>query len=199
LTDGSRGRVLRFAPAFRLKAILLTVGFFLASQALTVFLFYATVSQEISRSFFSAHRDLQRIWEQLLPLMVGVGGGVWLAIGLPAVLTVILARRSLERQGGELDEALVQLGQGNFKGALDPDQAQHLRPISLQLEASRTSVQQHLQEVKSIGAEMNRSIARLNYTAFERGEVTMGEVKEMASTLNTLSREMNNALKWFEV
>jgi methyl-accepting chemotaxis protein len=189
---------LKLTRRFKLQVLLTTTILIILSLTGAAVLIYFTAEQEVSRSFFSAHRDLRNIWKDLLPVVVMVAGGFAVLASLIMSLVLIRFKRSLERSGQNVLQALELLGRGNLKAPFEPAEALHLAPLAQVAKEAAESFQQHVQEVKGISVELHRTVMRLNYVAFEEGQVTLADIKSISTNLNTLSRELTNSLKWFE-
>ncbi len=198
--ESARGsaKAVRLTRRFRLEVALFVVLTIILSLALSSAAIYLTADQEFTKSFFSAHRDLLRIWSKLLPTVAIITAASALVAVLAALVGLSLFRRSLERSGMEIMASLEALAAGRINAAADPAHGHHVEPLA---EAARNSIdalRQHVDEVKNTSVELHRTVMRLNYLALEEGQVTMNDLKTLSANLNTLSRELSNSLKWFE-
>ncbi len=192
-------RVLKLTRGFQIEVLFFILLVVAMSVASSMVLVYFISSQELSRSFFSAHRDLQNLWKLLVPATLIIGGGVGLLASLTAFLGLWRFKRLLERKGRALLEDLERMGRGDLKGTASAGSAAHLKPVAEAVGTVLGSLQQHLREVKTIEQDLQRATKDLNYRVVEEGEITLKEIRTLSANLNALSRELNTALKWFEV
>jgi hypothetical protein len=192
-------RTLKLTRGFQVEFFLFILTVIAVSLATSAALTYLIASQELAKSFFSAHRDLQQLWKGLLPAALLISAGVGLVAVLLAFLGMWRFKRALETRGVEVLETLEGLGRGDIRSAPRLGEAGHLKPVAEAAGAAVTSLQEHLRQVKGIGEEMQRITMRLNYHVVNEGEITLNEIRTLSTGLNNLSRELNNALKWFNL
>jgi methyl-accepting chemotaxis protein len=189
---------LKLTRRFKIQVLLFTLSLVICSLAAASALIYFTTSQELGKGFFTAHRDLRNIWKSLLPAILVITGGVAIIACGVALLGLRRFRRRLEQADRVLLDYLDKIGRGNLNVAVNAERAETLRPAMEALDDGLESFRGHIQEIKGISGEVHRAVMRLNYLAYEEGEITLGELRNVSSNLNTLSRELNNSLKWFE-
>ncbi len=194
-----RPLVMKLNRKFYITVLIFTIVTLLISITTISLTIYFTASQELSKSFFSAHRDLNTVWKNLFWAVAAISTGVGLLASLVVMIIFHRFKRSLERAGIELLEGIQKIGQGKFKADFDFRSIQHLQPLAEETRKTLEAVQKHVQEVKGTSVELHRSVMRLNYLAFDEEEITINELKKVSSTLNSLSRELANSLKWFEI
>ena len=197
--SGKETKPFHLSRGFKIRIALFSVLILLVSLAAVSAALYFMASQEVTKGFFSAHRDLYRIWEGLLPAVAVVSAVVWLLASLVLLLGLIQFKRSIERSGGGLLESLRRFSEGDFKVNPGDVPENHLKTVVEAGDEAARVLREHVQEVKSISAELHKAMLRLNYKAFEEEEITLSDLKHLSANLNTLSRELNNSLKWFEV
>jgi hypothetical protein len=197
--SGKGVKPFRLSRGFKVRVALFSILTLLVSLAVVSSSLYFMASQEATKGFFSAHRDLYRVWEGLLPAAAIVSAVVWLLASLVLLLGLIRFKRSIERSGRGLLESLRQYSEGNFKVNPGDVPERNLKMVVEVGDEAARVLREHVQEVKSISAELHKAMLRLNYMAFEEEEITLSDLKHLSANLNTLSRELNNSLKWFEV
>lgn len=192
-------KAIKIDRGFQIRALLFVILLILVSLSVSAAVIYLTVSQELSKSFFSAHRDLRNIWQGLLPAMVYITALCGFLTSIIAIFGLYRIKHHLEGAGGSFLREIELLGKGNLKVDISPEAAGHLQPVVKAADMTIQTFKTHLQEVKNASMELHRVVMRLNYIAYEEEEVTIADIKREAANLDSLSKELTNSLKWFEL
>ena len=192
-------KAVELSRGFKTRVAVFTCLVVVLSLAWTAVILYYMASQELESSFFSAHRDLYNIWQELLPAVVVASAVTGLVAIIVLLLGLLRFKRSVEGAGGELMTSLEQAAEGNFMAWPGKEDSRHLQPVVDMSDKVVEALRGQIKEVKGVSEELHRAVLRLNYMAFEQEELTISELKHISANLNTLSREITKSLKWFEV
>ncbi len=187
---------IRIPRPFKARLLLAIVAVVVLSLLAAGVMLFIVTNQVIEQSYYSAHRDLQRIRENLIPSLGLIVGGLAVVSGLFVLLIVSLACRRIERADASLNEILTRIGDGDLvlkekHGAVFLGQAEQIA------EDSRETLRRHIDAVKPVIEDLNRATLRLNYHAFDQEALTIQQVREMATELTAHVRRVSDSVKWF--
>jgi methyl-accepting chemotaxis protein len=187
---------IRIPRPFRARLVVAVTAVVVLSLLAAGVLIYLVADQVIGQSYYSAHRDLQRIDRNLLPSLALIVGGLSLVSGLLVLLILSLAFRRIERADAHLNGLLSRIGDGDLVRR-DEAGARFLGPATQVADESRERLRRHLEAIKPVVDDLSRAAMKLNYHAFEREDLTIQQVRDSATELTAHVRRVSDSVKWF--
>jgi methyl-accepting chemotaxis protein len=158
----------------------------------------AMIDLDLTREFYSAHRQIKSAQEILLPAVATAGA---LCLFLVALITWMGFRILSRQEAGPIqraDEMLRRLSRGDlsYTPAVLPDRERWALDDSA--ETMLASFREKTNEVKQVTKELHHSVLSLRYKATGSDPLTLNELRDVTGTLDSLSKKLVNAVKWFD-
>lgn len=188
-------RYLRPRGAFwRAAALLLAVQ--AGASAAGAGVAYLVAGPALAKDYFSAHGTVKATWELLVPaLAVGAAAGFLLG-GVPGLLLLGRHSRRMRAVLGEVDGVLRRAGAGRLpapppegvrRGGTAEEAAEALEPLRV-----------HVHELRRLAKELQHPVLELTYRAAGTADVSPRDLRQLAAALDRTSRDLVQALDWFE-
>ncbi len=158
----------------------------------------AMIDLDLTREFYSAHRQIKSAQEILLPAALTAGAICFFLVAL----VTWMGFRSLSRQEADpiqrADEMLRRLSRGelSYVPAVLPDRERWALDDSA--ETMLAAFRERTKEVKQVTKELHHSVLSLRYKATGSDPLTLNELRDVTGTLDSLSKKLVNAVKWFD-
>lgn len=192
ITVGYRRR--RLLRVSLLKVLTLQLAAFaLAGGAL-----YVIAELDLVKDFYSAHRSLESMRKLILPGLLLSSGLGFLLVSIFTWLGFRSYTRKLVGPIQRVEEMLQRLSRGDltYTPAVVPDRQRWSLDDSADemLEAYR----KRLTEVQRLSKEVHNKILSLRYKTTGGEPLTLTELRGVTAILDTLCKQLNTSIKWFE-
>jgi methyl-accepting chemotaxis protein len=156
------------------------------------------IDLDLTGEFYSAHRQIKSAQEILLPAAATAGS---VGFFLVALVTWVGLRILSRQEAGPIqraDEMLRRLSRGDlsYTPAVLPDRERWTLDDSA--ETMLAAFRERTNEVKQVTKELHHSVLSLRYKATGSDPLTLNELRDVTGTLDTLSKKLVNAVKWFD-
>lgn len=158
----------------------------------------AIIDMDLTREFYSAHRQIKSAQDILLPAAVTAGT---VCFFLVALVTWVGFRILSRQEAGPIqraDEMLRRLSRGDisYVPSVLPDRERWALDDSA--ETMLVAFRERTNEVKQVTKELHSSVLSLRYKATGSDPLTLNELRDVTGTLDRLSKKLVNAVKWFD-
>jgi methyl-accepting chemotaxis protein len=156
------------------------------------------IDLDLTREFYSAHRQIKSAQEMLLPAVATAGA---ICFFLVMLITWVGFRILSRQEAGPIqraDEMLRRLSRGDlsYVPAVLPDRERWALDDST--ETMLAAFRERTNEVKQVTKELHHSVLSLRYKATGSDPLTLNELRDVTGTLDSLSKKLVNAVKWFD-
>jgi methyl-accepting chemotaxis protein len=180
------------------RALLIVLSLQFTAFAIAGTVLAAMIDLDLTREFYSAHRQIKSAQEILLPAVATAGA---LCFFLVALITWMGFRILSRQEAGPIqraDEMLRRLSRGDlsYTPAVLPDRERWA--LDDAAETMLASFREKTNEVKQVTKELHHSVLSLRYKATGSDPLTLNELRDVTGTLDSLSKKLVNAVKWFD-
>jgi methyl-accepting chemotaxis protein len=180
------------------RALLIVLSLQIIAFALAGTVLVVMIDMDLTKEFYSAHRQIKSAQDILLPAVMTAGA---LGFFLVALVTWMGFRILSRQEAGPIqraDEMLRRLSQGNlsYVPAGLPDRDRWALDDSA--ETMLAAFRERTSEVKQLTQELHHSVLSLRYKATGSEPLTLNELRDVTGTLDRLSKKLVNAVKWFD-
>jgi hypothetical protein len=179
---------------WRAAALLLAVQ--AAACAVAAGVAYLVAGPALARDYFSAHQTVKATWELLVPALAAGAAAGLLVGGLLGVLLVGRLSRRLRAVTGEVAGVLRAAGEGRLPAP--PPEGVGRRGPAEEAAASLEPLRAHVQELRRLARELQHPVLELTYRAAGTADVPPRDLRALAGALEQTSRDLAQALAWFE-
>jgi len=156
------------------------------------------IDLDLTREFYSAHRQIKSAQDILLPAALTAGA---ICFFLVALVTWMGFRILSRQEAGPIqraDEMLQRLSRGDlsYVPTVLPDRERWALDDSA--ETMLAAFRERTNEVKKVTKELHHSVLSLRYKATGSDPLTLNELRDVTGTLDSLSKKLVNAVKWFD-
>ena len=158
----------------------------------------AMIDLDLTREFYSAHRQIKSAQEILLPAVMTAGAICFFLVGLVTWLGFRILSRQEAGPIQRADEMLRRLSRGDlsYVPSVLPDRERWALDDSA--ETMLTAFRERTNEVKQVTKELHHSVLSLRYKATGSDPLTLNELRDVTGTLDSLSKKLVNAVQWFD-
>jgi len=180
------------------RALLIVLSLQLVAFVIAGTVLVAIIDLDLTREFYSAHRQIKSAQEILLPAVAAAGAICFFLV----MFVTWMGFRILSRQEAgpiqRADEMLRRLSQGDlsYVPAILPDRERWALDDST--ETMLAAFRERTMEVKQVTKELHHSVLSLRYKATGSDPLTLNELRDVTGTLDSLSKKLVNAVKWFD-
>jgi methyl-accepting chemotaxis protein len=175
-----------------------SVGLLLVFQAVgwggAAALAYLILSPALAKDYFSAHNTVKATWQLVVPALAVSAGAGFLVVGIGSALSLRSHSRRLLEPLRQIDGVIQELASGRI-----PRPGEAKRPGAAE-EAAATlePLRARVQELQRIARDMQKISLELNYRSAGSAEVTLKDLRALASQLDASTKDLVRASGWFE-
>ena len=156
---------------------------------------YLIVSPQLAQDYFSAHRTVKAAWRLVVPALAVSAGVGFLVVGIGTALSLWSHSRQVLEPLRRIDGLLRGLAAGRIPrrspeakaAAVDEEVAAVLEPLRARA-----------QELQRISRDLQKVSLELNYRSAGTTEVTLRDLRGIATQLDALSKDLTRTSGWFE-
>ena len=156
---------------------------------------YLILSPELAKDYFSAHRTVKATWQLVVPALATSAGVGFLVVGIGSALSVRSHSRRLLDPLRQLDGLLTGLAEGRIPL---PGPADKTTGAEREIAAAFDPLRARVEEIRRISRDIQKVSLELNYRSAGTTEVTIKDLRALASKLDAFSKELTSASGWFE-
>ena len=156
---------------------------------------YLIADPELAKDYLSAHQTVKQTRRLLVPaLATAAAAGLAVTIAGTALALRGFSRR-LREPVAQLDGVLRSLAEGRIPApATGPRRAGPAEEAAAVLAPLRARVK----ELQRVSRELQKSTLELSYRAGGTAELTLKDLRSLAGQLDASSKELAEAVRWFE-
>lgn len=156
---------------------------------------YLILSPELAKDYFSAHRTVKATWQLVIPALTVSAAVGFLVVGIGSVWSVwSYSRRLLEPQR-RIDVLLRGLGAGKIPR---PDPAAKTPGPDEVAAAALEPLRARVQELRGLARDIQKVSLELNYRSAGTAEVTLKDLRALATQLDALAKNLTRTSGWFD-
>jgi methyl-accepting chemotaxis protein len=156
---------------------------------------YLILSPELAKDYFSAHRTVKATSQLVTPALAVAAGIGFAVVGLGTALSIWRYSRRLLAPLRSIDDLIRALGSGRI-----PGQGPVAGPRSAGDEAAAAlgPLRERVQELQQIARDVQKVALELNYRSAGTSEVTLKDLRAVATQLDARAKELARSAGWFE-
>lgn len=156
---------------------------------------YLIADPELAKDYLSAHQTVKQTRRLIVPaLATAAAAGLAVTIAGTALGLRAFSRR-LREPAAQLDGVLRSLAEGRIPapatGPQRPGPAEEAAAVLAPLRA-------RVKELQRVSRELQKSTLELSYRAGGTAELTLKDLRGLAGQLDASSKELAEAVRWFE-
>jgi hypothetical protein len=156
---------------------------------------YLIVSPELAKDYFSAHRTVKAAWRLIVPALAVSAGAGFVLVGAGTAWSLWSHSRRILEPLRRIDGLLRGLAAGRVPR---PDPAAKSPGAEEEVAAVLEPLRARTQDLQRISRDLQKVSLDLNYRAAGTTEVTLRDLRGIATQLDALTKDLARTSGWFE-
>jgi methyl-accepting chemotaxis protein len=155
---------------------------------------YLIISPELAKDYFSAHRTVKQTWQLVVPALAVSAAAGFVLVGVGTALSVRSHSRRLLEPLRQIDGLIRGLSAGRIPRPRPTQRANAVDEVAATLSPLRTRIE----ELQRVSRDLQKVSLELNYRSAGTSEVTLKDLRALATQLDALTKDLSGTAGWFE-
>jgi hypothetical protein len=156
---------------------------------------YLVLSPQLAQDYFSAHRTVKATWRLVVPALAVSAGVGFLVVGVGSALSVWSHSRRLLEPLRRVDALLRGLAARRIPRA---EAAAKAGGAEAEVAAALEPLRARVGDLQRIARDVQKLSLELNYRSAGTTEVTLKDLRALATQLDALAKDLTRTSGWFE-